>query len=106
MTTTTATPDALTFIDLVTDTVRGSHLGHTAPDLRDGLYDAMQETNSDPVVTDHHGFVPEPVARVIDGDEMRFSFEDGSSLVFLFDEDGYSYALSAFDATEALVGEF
>lgn len=106
MTTTTATPDALTFVYLVTDTVRGSHLGHTATDLRDGLYDAVRETNSDPVVTEEHGFVPEPNALVHCDDVLSGFFDDGSSLVFRFDEDGYSYSLTVFDATEALVAEF
>jgi hypothetical protein len=96
-TTETRDPQALTFLDLIIDVSHGCHIGQLAEEIPSDLRSAVEYTNSDPVVTDYHGFVPEPVAFVPDSkDELLATFEDGSVLSFLFDDEGYSYALRVF----------
>jgi hypothetical protein len=94
MKTTEYDQEATAFLDLILDVMHGTHIGLIAEEIPDDFSKAVAYTNADPIVTDQHGFIPEPTDFLAyDDHELRVVFGDDSALSFLFDEEGYSYAL-------------
>jgi hypothetical protein len=94
--------NALFFLDVTIDVGHGCHHQIEQSTLEETLMFLGSEVNADSIITDWHGVVPTPVEFVNQFDKELVVFEDNSSLIFSFDEDGYVTSIEVHDGTRVI----